>query len=580
MNHHGKRCTWGSGRTPTEGHIVVSLRAATGSLVVLRVMDYDVATADDLLGECLVDVDALLKQPGTQAKLQLYIKPMLGAYHPQTNKGRPSTVTLHALPEPGEAVQGMPAEWKQGVRRVRFVIEVAENLPAGDVGGGKDPYVCMYEVEPAEARQGEPLPGPPTKVQMPQATGMVFPFAFQLPANMPSSLEGVPGVDYGYVRCSVYAHLDVAWRADPSVRTMSAVRLGFCRMCAVLTRADSRAQARAFISVVQPVPAALPRLLAPLTATGSKLVYGLRCGWCCDCCLTCMGADVCEDKAQSLGNLELTVDLARRGFAPGEIVPFDRLHAVNATAQPCVLRIQLVRLFELYAHLQPSTSLLGSHRQFQPRVGKGTEESAYTVYEATLPPGGEINGVEALVPLLAPDYHGLGDLREEPIRWRTVLRITLDTPGTPFDLQLRGMPVFIAALAASTAMLPPSAQSVTSDDEAPSKSHKSRAAPHAKFYEPVTAAELRRVDVEAVRTAAQEGVFAKDITGAGEDAKCDEETLTFTPTYFIAIAAGPRSMPSPYAQEAMVDVSAAPPGSMAVCPVTHKQFVVPATPAC
>jgi hypothetical protein len=398
----GENFRWGS-FLQNDGHIVMPLSAARGSLVALRVMDCDAGKSDDLLGECLVDVDVLLAQagPSNPTTLQLYRKEgLLRSYKPHATKsGDSSSVSLYALPETNTPDFLTPSSWGQGARRVRFVLVSANHLPSGDMVGSNDLYVKMYEVPPT-AQPGAPLPEPPAHVTMPQARGLTFPFSVQLPNNMPSSLEGVAGVDYGFVRCSVYANLDVAWRADPS--------------------------ARAFINIVQPVPVSLPRLLAPAGNGDKKNVYGLRCCFCFHFCLNCVCEDLlCEDEEKPLGTVELDVKLARQGMVPGEIIPFESLRAVNATARPCVLRIQFVRCFDVFGWRQ-------NHFENGSGGSSGTEEKVLTVYEASVPAGGEIHAAEVLVPLLAPDYHGwCGDLPEvEPLVWRTLLRVTLDVPDT------------------------------------------------------------------------------------------------------------------------------------------------------
>ena len=334
---------------------------------------------------------------------------------------------------------------------------------------------------------------------------------------------------------------------------------------------------RAFISVVQPVTASLPRLLMPVGAAGSKPMYGVHCGCCCECCLACFGADCCENKSDRIGDVALEVSLARAGMAPGELVPFSRLRAVNGTARPSVLRIQFVRFFAMNAHMLPDSR---------------ASQLALTVHEAPVAAGGDVTLTpEVLVPLLSPDYHGWEDegsaypphfrtwgarwcARTEPLRWRTMLRVTLDTPGTPFDMQ-HDLPVFIAAL-------PPMAAVPRMMAAAPQGQHmQHQAAAEAEaeeFFARVSADELRAAGVDLAvvsssppRVAAQDSVFAKS---PEEDCKCDPADLTFAPAYFVVVSPTPRSVQSPYAPVA-VDVSACPPGGTATCPQTGKPFTVP-----
>ncbi len=324
---------------------------------------------------------------------------------------------------------------------------------------------------------------------------------------------------------------------------------------------------RAFLSIVQPVPASLPRLLMPVGASGTKPVYGVHCDCCCDCCLLCFGPACCENKSDRKGDVALEVQLLRSGMAPGELVPFARLRAVNGTMQPAVLRINFVRYFAITAYAIPAS--------FQ-------SDEEMTVFEAPLAPGADVTLTpEVLVPLLSPDYHGSGDnkppypptfsswgsrwtAREEPLRWRTELHVILDTPDTPFDLAHK-LPIFITALppmmSPMMAMAPAAAQYM---DTAPT---------HVDGYcVRVSAEELRGADLAVAATASQQGVSAQD---PEEDRHCDNSTLTVAPTYFVVVSPVPRYVQSPYRKGVMVDVSACPPGGVAKCPTTKKTFFVP-----
>jgi len=537
----GANCVWGSTLAPTEGHVVMPMRTTKGSLVAVRVLDYDYGRKDDVLGECLVDVDALLAAPGQMVSLPLFRKQgIMGHYGPQLVHGQPSMVTLCALPESAQA-EGVPPEFAQGVRRVRFCLVSATNLRAADWVGSNDVYCKLWEVDAAAVHQGKPLPEPPARATMPQAQRLSFPFTFQLPSNLPSTIENVPGLDWGYIRCSVYAYIDIARRLDPSVR--------------------------AFVTVVQPVPASLPRLLKPVAAAGSKPMYGVRCGCCCDLCLECWGPGCCENKNDPLGDVALEVGLVRSGMAPGELVPFSHVRVVNGTALPSVLRIQFVRHYDAVAYCEPGTRW---------------RETFYTAYEAPVAGNADVMLTpEVVVPLFAPDYHGWGEAAspypesfikwgsrytslDDPLRWRTELRVTLDTPDTPFDLN-QTLPVFICALpplGMLGAMAAPAGQYGMSQSSGGAD----------EFSVLVSAEDLRSVDLAQAQTASQKGVFAQDDE---EDCKTDTATLTVVPTYFVVASPAPRLLASPYAKEVMVDVSCSPPGSYVVCPQTKQPFMVP-----
>jgi hypothetical protein len=169
----GANCVWGSIWAPTEGHIVMPLRGDKGSLVALRVLDFDFGQRDDVLGECLVDVDALLAAPGQLATLPLFRKGLVHAYGPQMVSGQPSVVTLCAFPEPPQ--EGVPGDFAcQGMRRVRICLVSASNLRSADVFGSNDVYCQLWEVA-GTTEQGRPLPEPPARVKMPQALDLCVP---------------------------------------------------------------------------------------------------------------------------------------------------------------------------------------------------------------------------------------------------------------------------------------------------------------------------------------------------------------------------------------------------------------------
>jgi hypothetical protein len=140
----------------------------------------------------------------------------------------------------------------------------------------------------------------------------------------------------------------------------------------------------------------------------------------------------------------------------------------------------------------------------------------------------------------------------------------------PFDLQIKDIPVFIAAIPLAPLScqhgIAPHGQKMTGRRRKTSKGD--------KHLSPVSEEELHGVDTKSVRMAEMEGVYAKD-PGGVEDVKCDEATLTFSPAYFVAAPPTQRFVASPFDVGTLVDVSAYPPGSIVACPVTQKLFTVP-----
>jgi hypothetical protein len=567
LNGAGTDAAWGAPWAPSEGHVDMPLSSLSASFVALRVCDADFGKKDDALGEAWIDVDALLALNGAQATLPLFRKQGLmggGAYKPQMGKdGAPSVVVVSAVPSAEEGDGAIAdADFRQGVRRVCIRVHAALHLRAADLVGRNDVYCQLYELPPgAPPAPHAALPAPPALALLPRANALVVPFSFQLPVHLPSSLEGVPDVDWGYVRCSIYANIHIAWKLDPSCR--------------------------AFISIIQPVPAAVPRLLAPLGASGERPVYGLRCcgKCCCSCCVSCCGPSCCEDRSTPLGVVGMEASLPRAGFAPGEEAELS-LRISNGTATACTLRVEFVRFY-----------MCTAYGGFARRPW-----SAMTALEFALPPGLQ-NGTYApriLVPLLSPDFHGpppeagapagpSGGLRAafrprtDPIRWRTVMRVTVDVPGTPFDL-VHDLPVFICALPLPRGLAPPAAQAMhalgvpVGVPAAPGKPSgaddpDSDAAACVHFFR----ADELALDVTSGAApppmARAQPVEARD---AEEDTNCDVASLSYAPAYFVALPPQPRLVLSPYAPNAApVDVSACPPGAVAICPHTGQPFVVP-----
>jgi hypothetical protein len=582
LNGAGMDAVWGSPWAPSEGHVDMPLSSLSASHVALKVCDADFGKKDDDLGEVAIDVDALLAMNGAPATLQLWRKQGLmggGGYKPQKGRdGAPSVVVVSAVPsaeEEGCAVAD--AEFRQGVRRVCIRVHAAQHLRSADTVGANDVYCQLYELPPgAPPAHGAPLPAAPALATLPRAQALVVPFSFQLPVHLPSSLEGVPGVDYGFVRCSIYAHIHIAWKLDPSCR--------------------------AFISIIQPVPASLPRLLAPLGAAGERPVFGLRCcgKCCCECCVACCGPACCEDRSTPLGVVALQASLPRSGFAPGEEAELS-LRISNGTPSACILRVEFVRVY-MCAALGGAT-----RRPF----------ACHTALEFPLAPGlrdATFAPLRILVPLLSPDFHGpppglyapggatgpKGGLftfrpRVDPLRWRTVMRVTVDVPGTPFDL-VHDLPIFIAALPLprGVPMAPPGAQAMhasaplgvppppmpltplpppgtpTGADDPASDA---AACVHTFAELPAVADDVASSSSASVRTAQCTPVDARD---AQEDTNCDAASLSYAPQYFVATPAQPRLVLSPYAPaQPPIDVSACPPGAVALCPYTRQPFVVP-----
>jgi hypothetical protein len=182
------------------------------------------------------------------------------------------------------------------------------------------------------------------------------------------------GMDYAYVRCSVYAFVDV-----PGIMSDSP-------------------SARALITVVQPVSASLPRLLAPARVRAELPLYGASCmgsfcdACCCECCTCFCAPESCQDRTVLLGTCTVAVDVPRTGYAPGEEVAAT-LSVKNGGEASCRLRVELVRSFDFTSTRFPRTNT--------------SEQIVASMLERPLNPGVEAE-VEwnFVMPLAAPDYHG------------------------------------------------------------------------------------------------------------------------------------------------------------------------------
>jgi len=204
--------------------------------------------------------------------------------------------------------------------------------------------------------------------------------------------------------------------------------------------------------------------------------------------------------------------------------------------------------------------------------------------------------------------------RPDPIRWVTEMVVTLDVPNTPFDLEqhlqllvtgLPGNPIVLdeyrkrmlleaPAGAPGDAPVPPWATTTTlpappMSPQMPHMEYGDEAelrrgvhlggAPGCPAWVPEDASPLyappHLSDVNVART---ERVEAADRDEDG--AHCNREELHYQPVTAFYAPPEPRMCVSPHQPSALpMDVSMTPPGSVALCPYTGFQFVVPAPAA-
>lgn len=92
----------------------------------------------------------------------------------------------------------------------------ALDLRSGDWFGKNDVYVQAYAAPTGVLINiNKALPEPVMEIVLPVGQFNI-PFSFQLPSDLPSSMVSVSKSDY--VAYSVYAHIDIAWKVDPSTR--------------------------------------------------------------------------------------------------------------------------------------------------------------------------------------------------------------------------------------------------------------------------------------------------------------------------------------------------------------------------
>jgi hypothetical protein len=564
-----------------EGEVLVPLAAAQGSLLALRVLRAD--RGRDCLGACALDVDVLLAKPGAKSDL-----PLLSAAGARSAASVTVSATLSAVDDEAPEAPG-----RQGVRRVLLRVHAARSLPGT---GPATPVSCQLYELPEAPPPGEPVPPPDAEAQQELPMEICVPFRFVLPAGgLPSSMEWLPreldygygGLDGGYVRCNVDARVDLGGRAG-------------------------RIEARASISIAQPVPPSLPRLLAPAAASTRLQLYPQR--WYAEVvpvqCLELLGGRECyEDRSAALGALSLHAALPCRGFAPGGAAQL-RLYVANSTPHEAVVHVEFVRLFSLREAGGQRYAAKRSQRVLELPLAAGSDRQY---------------AVELRVPLMAPDFHGsrAGGADDEPLRWRTLLRVSATFPEQPYGLGFAylDLPLFIcgaplesAAAAASLAPAPVQEAMSTAaakvQDATEQVSMADADAAHDAFDVIVTDQELAgSKDVAAFRTAAQQSREEDESesawplvarmaepplpapkqgprgerlrtyrVGAG-DTSAPKASKDFAPAYFVARPAAPLRVASPHAPSApLVDVAHRPPGALMLCPHTKVNFTVPYPP--
>ena len=384
------------GGTPGDGAMSIPLNQPIGSfLVAVRVMDYDWGKKDDLLGEVLIDPAQLLQSPGTKMSF------------PLTRKGKPekSEVTLSATLEAFTQLSQTNVEGTltSGTQLLKLVCHQATNLRSGDWFSKNDVYVQAYTMA-ADTDASSELPPPNKKLELPAAK-YVLPFEFTIPSNgvLPPSCEMSGWFrNTAYIRYSLYAHIDIAWKLDPSTR-----------------------------QVITVLSAAMPpkELLAPAQEIfPEEKVYG------CDCC--------CFQRCEK-GTASMSVMVDRRVYSPGDSF-YLAAQAHNGTDTDVTLKVFLT------AHVHKQGHGDGHKHKWETREYMLHEVPVTTQSTLNYP----VSSPTAIsVPMIPPTYAdgdcgdwSLFKRRYNPLTWWYTLTVKLDQPGMFASDIVWTVPVYVGAM--------------------------------------------------------------------------------------------------------------------------------------
>lgn len=238
---------------PGSGDMKIPINAGTlsQSRVAIRVMDYDWGKKDDLLGEILVDANALVQQQAAGGGAPLTFNLM------SKGKQGKGTITLSISILDNNLPMIQPDGQIAMSAQVLYIrCHNANGLKSGDWIGKNDVYIQSYLV-PLDTPANKAVPKPEAKIVLPVAQYNI-PFYFDIPGNVPGSAVLGAG-DYSYVSHSIFSNIDISWKRDPSARRHITVLSG---------------------SIFPP-----PALLQPaMTTKIDSAVFGCDCCGCCKCC--------------------------------------------------------------------------------------------------------------------------------------------------------------------------------------------------------------------------------------------------------------------------------------------------------
>lgn len=228
IDEAGTNCLFGSPYSPNEGVLVIPCPDPNGPLI-LRVMDEDWGTKDDVCGEMVIRSakEIVAKCAGQPRTFELRFKGQLRKKGEAMSKaGSYGTVCLTA------SWQVAPG---QGPPLLRIQVHTALGLRNADAimgigyGNQNDVYIQVYS--PSDGKmpnEEEALPSPNKSATLPAGEYTFELPALKLPDKLPGTYEEYEGTKSrlwdshsyktAHVRYFVEASIDIAWSMDPFVR--------------------------------------------------------------------------------------------------------------------------------------------------------------------------------------------------------------------------------------------------------------------------------------------------------------------------------------------------------------------------
>uniref|UniRef100_A0A7S1TRZ8 Arrestin C-terminal-like domain-containing protein n=2 Tax=Phaeomonas parva TaxID=124430 RepID=A0A7S1TRZ8_9STRA len=273
------------GNMPGDGDLYIPCDGPGGPpKLIVRAMDYDWGKKDDLLGEIVLDVPALVAKGDTETF-------PLFRNRKQEKKAK---IAIRA------SVSPTPNAPKPYLARVEII--EATGLRKADWFGKNDVYVQAYEPpEGAVLKNGDKCPEPEKRAYL-EPGQYQYPFSLPVRADAPGSFESNGRGPEAWVRWDIYANVDLAFWMDPSTRMP--------------------------INVLHTLPLPKPELLVPVKEEmPEEAAFGCSC--------FCI-------KLFNKGTLGMDLTVGRLAYAPGEAVSFTG-HIINNTSEKATFRITLSR---------------------------------------------------------------------------------------------------------------------------------------------------------------------------------------------------------------------------------------------